>query len=110
MQRTHWASLWAKAIRENRRLRRWLVVGILVAAFLSAGLTFGLVRHLFVPPQMTPLAAIGIFRYHSQVPPEWTFKPLLRFGCRLHGGESESEASQVDNAQKPKRLGKGGDL
>ena len=101
MQRTHWASLWAKAIRENRRLRRWLVVGVLVAAFLSASVTFGLVRRLFVPPQMTPLAAIGIFRYHSQVPPEWTFNPCCVSGAACMVEKAKVKPVKLTLPQKP---------
>lgn len=101
MKRTHWASLWAKAIRENRRLRLWLVVGTLVAALLSASLTFGLVRHLFNSPQMTPLAAIGIFRYHLIVPPEWTFNPCCSSGAACMAERAKVKPVTLKMPQKP---------
>jgi len=90
MQKTNWAFLWAKAIKENRRLRRWLVAGTLFAALLSASLTFGLARRLFKPPQMTPTSAIGIFRYHSHAPLEWSFNP-----CCLSGATCMAERAKV---------------
>lgn len=82
IHRTNWALLWSKAVRENRRLRRLLVAGVLLAALASAGITFGLVRRFTTTPQMTPTVAIGVFRYHLSVPPEWSFNPNCQSGVK----------------------------
>ncbi len=73
LKRTNWASLWAKAVSENRRLRRWLVAAILFTALLSVSATFGIIRYLRPPLAMTPQMAIGIIQYHQAVAPEWVF-------------------------------------
>ncbi len=75
LQGTGWAMLWAKAIRENQRLRRWLVAATLLTAIASAGATFGLARRFWMRPAMTPQVAIGIFRYHLHEPVEWIVNP-----------------------------------
>lgn len=81
VRRTNWASLWLKAVQENRRLKRRLVIGVLLAAIFSASIAFGLARKFISSPQMTPVAAVGIFRYHLSVPPEWTFNPCCSSGA-----------------------------
>ncbi len=73
LKRTNWASLWAKAVSENRRLRRWFVAGILLTALLSVSATFGIIRYLRPSLAMTPQMAIGIVQYHQAVAPEWVF-------------------------------------
>ncbi len=80
IQKANWAALWAKAIRENRKLRRWLVAAILLTAVVSVTATAAIVQRFRKQPQMTPTAALGIFRYHSLNPPEWTFNPNCEVG------------------------------
>lgn len=80
IQKANWAALWAKAIRENRKLRRWLVAAIILTAIVSVSATTALVRHFRKQPQMTPTAALGIFRYHSLNPFEWAFNPHCEVG------------------------------
>ncbi len=75
LRQTHWAALWAKAVRENARLRRWLLFGVLLAALVSASATVGLVRHFWRSPTMTPQVALGIIQYHAHIPPDWVFNP-----------------------------------
>ncbi|MFN4179137.1 MAG: anti-sigma factor family protein [Armatimonadota bacterium] len=89
IQKANWASLWMKAIRENRRLKRFLFVAIFATAILSAWVTSGLVGHLRNPPLMTPTSAVGILRYHLHNPFEWTFNPTCPESCRCMADKAE---------------------
>lgn len=87
IQKTNWAALWAKAIRENRKLRRWLVAAVMLTAVVSVTATAAIVQHFRKQPQMTPTAALGIFRYHLLNPPEWTFNPSCEAGSNCMAKE-----------------------
>lgn len=80
IQKASWATLWAKAIRENRKLRRNLVAAIILTAIVSVTVTAAFVQHFRKQPQMTPTAALGVFRYHLHNSPEWTFNPSCDVG------------------------------
>lgn len=100
VRKANWAALWAKAIRENRRLRRWLVAAVLITAAVSAAATASLVQHFRKQPQMTPTAAIGVFRYHSLNPPEWTFNPHCESGSNCMAREKARVSPVKFRAQK----------
>ncbi|MCS7185317.1 MAG: zf-HC2 domain-containing protein [Armatimonadetes bacterium] len=80
VQKTNWAALWAKAIRENRKLRKWLVAAVVLTAIVSVTATTSVIQHFRKQPQMTPTAALGIFRYHLLNPFEWAFNPSCEAG------------------------------
>jgi len=82
LQKANWASLWSKAIKENRRLRLWLFTGILLTAVISAIVTANLTHHFGEKPLMTPTTAVGIFRYHLHNPIEWAFNPHCPSSCQ----------------------------
>lgn len=87
VQKANWAALWAKAVRENRKLRKWLVAAVLLTAVVSVTATAALVQRFRKHPQMTPTAAIGVSRYHLLNPPEWTFNPSCYFGSHCMAQE-----------------------
>lgn len=81
LNKTNWAALWAQTLRENRRLRHWLLAAIVLTALFSVGVTVAFVRRLWHPPVMTPMAAIGLFQHHLNTPPEWVFSPYCLSGA-----------------------------
>ncbi|MFN3422219.1 MAG: anti-sigma factor family protein [Armatimonadota bacterium] len=89
VQKANWAYLWMKAIRENRRLKRFLFIATFATAILSAWVTSSLVGRLRNPPLMTPTSAVGIFRYHLHNPFEWTFNPKCPESCSCMAEKAE---------------------
>ncbi|MCS7265321.1 MAG: zf-HC2 domain-containing protein [Armatimonadetes bacterium] len=101
LRKANWAALWAKAIKENRRLRRWLFAAVLLTAIVSTAVTASLVRHFWKPTLMTPMAAIGIFRYHLHNPPEWTFNPNCPSSCQCMAEKTQVVPVRLNVPTKP---------
>ncbi len=101
LQKTNWAALWSKAIKENRRLRRWFFAAVLLTALASTVVTAGLTHRFWKKPLMTPTAAVGIFRYHLQNPPEWSFNPNCPSSCQCMAERTKVMPVRLNLPAKP---------